>query len=143
MEEMIFSQTAARLGIDNNPLADQLANLRGLCNFLEVVREKARNPIFVTSGFRSKKLNDALNGSRSSAHMDGRAADIVSPFGTPKELAELIVALDLDFDQVILEFPESPSGGWVHVAVSEKPRHQVLTATRSESGVVHYDVGLA
>ena len=137
LEEMIVSETAERLGIDNSPSTEVLSNLRGLTNFLEVVREKIKKPIFVSSGYRCPELNRAIGGSRSSQHMKGLAADIVSrSYGTPAELAEVIVALDLEFDQVILEF-----GRWVHVSVAENPRHQILTAKHSPAGVV-YEPGL-
>lgn len=139
LEELTFSQTASRAGIDNSPSADVMANLKGLASFLEVIRQKINSPVVVSSGYRSPKLNKRVGGSSTSAHMAGRAADITAPsFGTPRELAELIVALDLEFDQVILEFER-----WVHVAISEHPRHQILTAKRTQSGVVCYLAGLA
>ncbi len=137
VEELTFSQTATRKGIDNRPDPDVMSNLKGLANFLEVVREKVREPIIISSGYRSPELNRSIGGSRTSAHMDGRAADITAPsFGSPAELAELIVALDLEFDQVILEYSR-----WVHVAISDKPRHQVLTALNTPDGV-HYEAGI-
>jgi len=137
LEELTFSQTATRKGIDNRPDNDELLNLRGLANFLEVIREKVKKPIIITSGYRCPELNRAVGGSRSSAHMEGLAADIIAPsFGTPAELAELIAALDLEFDQVILEFDR-----WVHVSVSDNPRHQILTALSTPDGT-HYEPGI-
>jgi len=137
LEEMTISQTATRLGIDNNPNSEEMANLKGLANFLEVVREKVKRPIIISSGYRSEALNKAIGGAKHSAHINGRAADITAPsFGTPRELAELIAALDLEFDKVILEFDR-----WVHVQVSDRPRHRVLTASSGPSGVV-YTAGL-
>lgn len=137
LEELTFSQTAARLGIDNTPDSDTLSNLRGLSNFLEVIREKIKRPIYITSGYRSIELNKKIGGSKTSAHISGLAADIVAPsYGTPADLAEVIAALDLEFDQLILEF-----GKWVHVSVSENPRNQMLTAINTSNGV-KYKTGL-
>jgi hypothetical protein len=137
LEELVFSQTAARLGIDNTPEAETLSNLRGLSNFLEAIRDKIKKPIYISSGYRSKDLNKKIGGSKTSAHMSGLAADIISPsYGTPSELAEVIVALDLEFDQLILEF-----GKWVHVSVAEKPRGEMLTAINTANGV-QYKSGL-
>jgi hypothetical protein len=137
LEELTFSQTAARLGIDNTPDPDTLSNLRGLSNFLEVIREKIKRPIYITSGYRGNELNKQIGGSKTSAHMSGLAADIISPsYGTPADLAEVIAALDLEFDQLILEF-----GKWVHVSVSENPRGQMLTAINTSNGV-KYKPGL-
>jgi len=137
LSEFTTSQIATRQGIDNRPDPDELANLRGLSNFLEVVREKVGKPVIITSGYRCPELNRWVGGSRTSAHMDGRAADIVAPaFGTPADLAELIAALDLEFDQLILEY-----GDWVHVAVADNPRHQTLTAVHGPAGTV-YESGI-
>jgi hypothetical protein len=137
LEELIFSQTAARMGIDNTPGAETLTNLRGLSNFLEAIRDKIKKPIYISSGYRSKDLNKAIGGSETSSHMFGLAADIISPsYGTPAELAEVIVALDLGFDQLILEF-----GKWVHVSVAEKPRGEMLTAINTVNGI-QYKAGI-
>lgn len=137
LEELTFSQTATRKGIDNRPDHEDMQNLRGLANFLEVVREKVGKPVLITSGYRCPELNRWVGGSRTSAHMDGRAADIVAPgFGTPADIAELIAALDLEFDQVILEY-----GDWVHVSVADSPRHQVLTAVHGPAGTT-YEPGI-
>ena len=137
LEELTFSQTATRLGIDNTPEAETLSNLRGLANFLEVIREKIKKPIYITSGYRSSELNNKIGGSKTSAHVYGNAADIIAPsYGTPADLAEIIAALDLEFDQLILEF-----GKWVHIAVSDKPRGEMLTAINTSKGV-QYKSGL-
>jgi hypothetical protein len=137
LEELTFSQTAARLGIENTPDSDTLSNLRGLSNFLEAIREKIKKPIYITSGYRSHELNKKIGGSKTSAHISGLAADIIAPsYGTPADLAEIIAALDLAFDQLILEF-----GKWVHVSVAEKPRGQILTAINTSKGVA-YRAGL-
>lgn len=137
IDEFTLSQTAVRRGIDNRPSTDELANLKQLALFLEIVREIVKKPIIITSGYRSPELNRWVGGSRTSAHLQGLAADIVTPsFGTPTELAELIAALDIEFDQVILEF-----GRWVHVSVSDNPRHQVLTAVSTPDGT-KYEAGL-
>jgi hypothetical protein len=137
LEELTFSQTAVRLGIDNTPEAETLSNLRGLSNFLEVIREKIKSPVYITSGYRSRELNEKIGGSETSAHITGNAADIVAPsYGSPADLAEIIAALDLEFDQLILEF-----GKWIHISISEKPRGQILTAIKTANGV-KYKAGL-
>ena len=137
LEELTFSQTATRHGIDNTPSDEVLANLRGLANFLEEIRRIVGRPIIVTSGYRSPELNAVVGGAKHSAHIEGRAADIISPsFGSIPDLAERIAIQDLEFDQIILEF-----GRWVHVAVSESPRRQILTAIRGDNGT-EYKTGL-
>lgn len=137
LEELTFSQTAARLGINNEPQDEALRNLHGLAALLEDVRSLAGHPIIITSGYRCPELNGRIGGAPLSSHIEGRAADIVCPPCTPKELAELIVSKDLAFDQLILEFDR-----WVHISVAINPRREILTALRGDSGT-QYKVGLA
>ena len=50
-----------------------------LCTMvLQPTREIYGAPIIVTSGFRSPKVNRAVGGSKTSAHPEGRAADVRS-----------------------------------------------------------------
>ena len=79
IQELIFSEAASRLGLPNSPDVDQLGNLKRLCVvLLEPARELIGEPLRVTSGFRTVEVNGHLPGaSRTSAHMDGRAADVM------------------------------------------------------------------
>ncbi len=115
LEEMTASQTAARQGIDNRPPDAALENLSRLCAALDTIRDAVKRPIIVSSGYRCPALNAAIGGALHSAHMDGRAADIVAPlFGPPPMLAGFIIGLGVDFDQLIIEFD-----AWVHFAIAE------------------------
>ena len=131
LEEMTFSQTAARRGIDNTPTPEHFRNLRRLCALLEDVRDVVGTPIRVTSGYRCPELNRAV-GSRAkySQHTFGCAADIKCVGVSVEETIEIIIEADLPFDQMIMEFAGSPSGGWVHISVpndpQDKPRKEVL-----------------
>jgi hypothetical protein len=139
LEELILSQTAAREGIDNNPPADIVKNLRKLANTLEKIRSLLGNvPILVSSGYRSPKLNLAVGGSKNSAHMSGLAADFTAPsFGTVMQVARKISTSDIAFDQLIYEF-----GSWVHIGLasdSAEPRLEKLSifgGTGYLSGIV-------
>ena len=82
------------------------------------------------------ELNDAIGGSKTSAHMRGDAADLKVINQTPYETAELIVELRLPFDQVIHEF-----GCWVHIGVSDMLRGEKLTAYKKE-GKTRYINGI-
>jgi hypothetical protein len=119
LEELCLSQEAVRLGIDNTPSDAVIANLLRLAKMLEKVRALLKKPILITSGFRSPALNARVGGSKTSAHLDGRAADFICPaFGTPYAVAKKIAAARLGFDQMIHEY-----GRWVHLAVP-KPREK-------------------
>jgi hypothetical protein len=113
LEELCFSQEAARAGIDNTPSREVVANLVRLAKMLEKVRALLKNPIHISSGFRCAELNTRIGGSAKSAHLEGRAADFICPaFGTPYVVAKRIAAARLGFDQMIHEY-----GRWVHIAV--------------------------
>lgn len=77
LEEMVKSRMAEKNGIDNTPGADEIANLRLLCEkILEPARLEIGMPITVTSGYRSERVNKLVGGAKGSLHLIGRAADI-------------------------------------------------------------------
>lgn len=77
LRELTKSATAERLGILNKPTKEVLANLQELAStILQPIREKWGEPIIVTSGYRSPRLNEVVGGARNSQHMKGQAADI-------------------------------------------------------------------
>lgn len=125
IEEMCRSNVAQVRRIENKPDAQQVEALTALVdNVLDPLRERFGRPIIVSSGFRSKDLNGAVGGSKTSQHMKGEAADIYS--GTKqgnRELFELIRKY-LPFDQLINENDFS----WVHVSYRSdgKNRGQIL-----------------
>lgn len=131
LSEFTKSQTASRKGIDNTPTDE---HLDAAMDLFEHVVQPVRDHFGVTvinSGYRGRVLNREIGGSRNSQHCKGEAVDIEVP-GVPNlELAEWIRD-NLEFDQLILEFPEEsdPSAGWVHVSYSRRNRNQTLTATR-------------
>jgi hypothetical protein len=118
------------MGLDNTPSSVIVANLTRLADRMEVVRSILGNkPIVVTSGYRSPQVNAGVGGSSTSAHMTGNAVDFLCPsFGRPVEVvAALRKHFDrLAYDQIISEYPESPSGGWCHIGFATRPRGQVL-----------------
>ncbi len=100
-------------------------NLCRLAGYLESIREELGGlPIRVSSGYRSPALNAIIPGSaKTSAHTKGLAADISVAGIPPKRLAQQIAAMNLGFDQIILEYD-----AWVQVGLAEeKPRGQLLT----------------
>lgn len=126
LEEMIASQTATRKRIDNMPSSEHLNNLRETCQEADRVREFLGHPMIVSSGYRSQKLNAAIGGSKTSAHMRGEAMDFTCPdFGSAKEVFEAIKKSGIQYTQLILEFPNSPSA-WVHIGFGNDRRRESL-----------------
>lgn len=127
LDEMVFSQTASRLGIDNTPPRAVVDNLRRVCEALEEVRRSVgAMPVLVSSGYRCPQLNRAVKGSRNSAHMSGLAVDFTIPrFGSTLQLAKAVAGSAIVFDQVINEY-----GRWVHLGLpraSEAPARETLS----------------
>ena len=138
LEEMVASPTAKRKGINNSPSETVVANLRNLVkNVLDPLREAWGAPIVVTSGYRSSKLNATVGGARNSAHLYGYAADIRTLSDRPsenKKLRDLLIELDLPFDQLIDEY----GCDWIHVSYkSSGNKHQLLSAVKKDGRTVY------
>ena len=125
-DEMIHSDTADRLGIDNSPTSEAISNLNDLVtNVLDNLRDGWGRPIIVTSGYRCKELNAAVGGTRNSQHLKGQAADIVSDDFEAFRRFVGRWCKDNEFDQCIFEH----GGGreWIHVSYVEgRNRRQML-----------------
>ena len=114
--------------LDNTPNAAELANLKRLAEFLEVVKTTlGGKPVMINSAFRSKAVNDAVGSRDTSQHRLGLAADFRVPGVVPDAVVRAIIAAKLPFDQIIREFSDPVSGGgWTHISISDKPRRQAL-----------------
>ena len=135
LAEMTFSDTATRKGIDNTPSPEVIANLTALCvNVLEPLRA-ALGPVHITSGYRSPALNVAIGGSKVSAHMEGKAADVNVPGKTLAEVFNWLQA-NAPYDQIIREFPP---GGWVHCSFAgAQGRRKGLLAVHEWGKTIYY-----
>ena len=144
LEELTKSDTALRMGLENDADDTQLANLVALCEcILQPVRDHFGKGVKVNSGLRTPEVNAKVGGSKTSDHCKGMAADIEIPGVANAELAQWITD-NLEFRQVILEFytPGIPDSGWVHVSYnSGDNKKQVLTATK-QNGKTVYLTGL-
>lgn len=142
LAEVTKSQTATRLGIDNNPTVTHLIALRAVAeNIFEPIRKHFGVPVGVSSGYRSNALNDAINGSSRSQHCHGQALDIDADIYGRITNGELFryIRHALDFDQLIWEFGDDNDPAWVHVSFVDdgSNRGEILRAYR-ENGRVKY-----
>jgi len=138
LEEMTYSEVAARLGLDNTPSPTVVANLGVVAACMETIRTfVGANPIVVHSGYRSAEVNHAVGGVETSAHCRGLACDFVCPgFGTPLEVALAISQSDIDYDQLILEY------GWVHVGLAQNRSSFRREALTKRSPASAYELGI-
>ena len=112
---------------DNTPTQIEISNLQKLAQFLEIVKATlGGKPVIITSGYRSKAVNDAVGSKDSSHHRLGLAADFRVPGMAPDAVVRAL--LNLPFDQVIREF-----NSWTHISIprSGAPRKQALIIDRT------------
>lgn len=146
-KQAIYSATAERFSINNTPTEAQLQNMIELAeNVFEPLRKGLGDkPILVSSFFRSVALNKRIGGAKSSQHLcnNGAAIDLDNDAypGLPsnKEIANYIKD-NLDFDQVILEFPDDNwFPNWVHVSFSKNNNRRQVLVSRKFNGKTIYE----
>ena len=133
----MYSITALRLGIENEPNSEQLSNMKLVAEkIFEPIRKHFKGPIKVNSFFRSLELNKAIGGSTKSQHCKGRAIDIYDSFkfATNAEMYHWIKD-NLKFDQMIWEFGNDDNPDWVHISYvsKEKNRNRCLQAYKENN----------
>ena len=142
-KESVYSRTALRLGIENKPNEEQLANMKLLAEeVFEPLRAYVGGPIKINSFFRSPELNKAIGGSTKSQHCHGQAIDLDDTFGrcTNAEMFEFIKKY-LNFDQMIWEFGNDKNPDWVHVSyVSENENRNRCLKAYKENGKTRYKI---
>jgi len=140
-KEAIYSDTAIRLNIKNEPSDYEISNMVNLANnIFEPLREFVGGAIKITSMFRCNELNVAIGGAKRSQHREGRAMDIDDVFGY-KTNAEMFnfIRENLNFDQLVWEFGTDENPDWVHVSYvsDEENRNRCLKAERVNGKTVY------
>ena len=141
LKELLFSETATRLGIDNTPTDQVLINLQTLIYEVITPIINQFDDIKITSGYRSPELCKAIGSSVTSQHCLGQAVDC-EVLGVPnKDLADWVVN-HLEFDQCILEFwkPEEANSGWVHVSYNKGNNRKMYLRAYKANGRTMYEV---
>ena len=148
LKELTRSNTALRLGINNEPSKEGIYKLTLLATQILQPLRDSLGALRVTSGYRSPELCVALGSKISSQHAKYEAIDLqyfkrgkmdnIKIYHALKELA-------LPFDQVILEFgdateyvdPENPA--WIHLSYTiNDNRCQELVAYKDINNKTKY-----
>ena len=118
----------------NIPSHVAIENLRRLCGWLEILRERynqkygqreATLPVIITSGFRSEEVNRMCGGAKGSNHLTGCAVDIRC-YGPEQMIRYACLLLDTAdengwvFDELIQE--KRGTTYWIHFAVRPEDR---------------------
>jgi zinc D-Ala-D-Ala carboxypeptidase len=122
--EAIKSDKATKLKLDNTPGPAHLENMKLVGEkCFDPLREWYGKPITVNSFYRSPAVNKAVNGSKTSDHMNGSSIDLTA--GSVTENLKLFTWMkaNLKFDQLIWE----NGGAWIHISFkSTGNRNQIL-----------------
>lgn len=129
-DELIASDTAKRLGLDNTPTYEEKEKLRRLAEeILQPIRDAWKSPIIVNSAYRSEAVNKAVGGVKNSQHRLGEAADItIGGKERNRKLFNFIYKLiqkgTIKVGQLIDEY----SYQWIHISLprTNKPNNQIL-----------------
>ena len=100
LKEAISSYTARKYKINNTPSSSEYKNIVYTANRMEEVRRVLKTKIYVTSWYRSKKLNQKVNGSYNSYHRKGLAVDFKIK-GKAKYIKNKLARAKISYDQLI------------------------------------------
>lgn len=120
IEELVASETADRMNLDNTPDSVTYEHLFELIDFLNMLRGWYGKPMIVSSGYRCPELNRAVGGVRTSAHQIGYAADLVPKrYCDFQEMVSSVIDFlertKIPFDECIIEGAHGKR--WLHVAL--------------------------
>lgn len=107
--EFIFSKTAFEKNIDNTPNQSQLIAGMMLADKMQELHTalsrllKTKVKIIISSGFRSEKLNKAINGAPNSYHKKFLACDFIIDGLSPKEGVEAIKKTKVSINNCFVE----------------------------------------
>ena len=121
--EFVSSIQAVRLGIANVPTEAEWKNIENLVRVcLQPLRNNLGKPLTINSGFRCKKLNDAVGSSDTSFHRLGCAVDIDSDNIKLMDILEACYKLP-NWSELIAEFFPN---GWVHLGMKQGDNRRML-----------------
>jgi hypothetical protein len=111
LEELVAT---SHRGLQDTPALEVVQNLQKLCVLvLQPLRDTIGAPVYINSGYRSKRLNARVGGVPNSRHLQGRAADIhCDNLDYAKVIFDLLKQ-NPNVDKVLLE--RKGRSVWVHV----------------------------
>lgn len=118
LEEFYTSATANARKINNMPDENIRKHIQELVdNILQPLRDAWGSGIHINSGYRCPKLNTAVGGSKTSAHLTGYAADTKPVNGKMAEYQAFVrkFLADKKYDQFIIEYPVKNVAKWIHI----------------------------
>ena len=128
LTELLKSDTALTKRIDNSPTWEVVQNLDELVTeILDPLREAYGRAIKVSSGYRCKKLNAAVQGAATSVHQKGYAADL-QVSGSFNNFRDFVVSwfqkTGRPFDQLLIETNKKTGAKWLHIGIRNNAGEQ-------------------
>ena len=100
--------------LQDTPRLAVIQNLQELCVFvLQPLRDTLGAPVYINSGYRSKRLNARVGGVLNSRHLQGKAADIHCDNLDYAKVIFDILKQNPNVDKAIIE--RKGRSVWVHV----------------------------
>lgn len=148
LQDLAYSATAAKKGIDNTIPTALHHNAERLASAIDQVELLIGQPVTVTSAFRNPEVNALVGGKENSYHKRALAADLVPPPGMSCNELQHAVASDptIPFDLILEEGTSDGKHTWVHCQLAEDgvtPRHLMLDAEVAALGgkIIRYVPG--
>lgn len=137
-KEGTHSNTAVAKKLDNTPTPEILLKMQIAAKAVFDPTRKALGPMRVNCFYRAPEVNKAVGGSRTSQHTKGEAIDI-SGLGELKNSQIFnFIRANLQFTQLIAEFPVKGEPAWIHVGYDPKNlKNEILIATKGKMGTVY------
>ena len=103
----------------------------------EDVQTNRLGSITITSGYRNQEVNSSAGGSKTSQHMEGKAADLsVGSYTNNFKVAKLLVDRNYEFDQLIIEAVDEGKlrnnklePRWIHVSFNKGSNRKQISYT--------------
>lgn len=114
-KETVVSSTGDRLGIRNIVPEKLKGTVAYTAARMDTIRLLLNVPCTVNSFYRSQELNNAISGSKTSDHMNGRAIDFVPVGMNLRQAYNKIKNSGLSYDQLIIY----PNQRFIHISFKE------------------------
>ncbi|MGL5208393.1 D-Ala-D-Ala carboxypeptidase family metallohydrolase [Cetobacterium sp.] len=119
LKEAIYSNTAKKYGIKNNPSSSDYKNILYTAIRMDEVRKALRTQVYITSWYRNKKVNRKVKGNSRSYHRKGLAVDFKIK-GKAKYIKNKLDKAKVSYDQLIYY----PKQNRVHISFKKSKRQE-------------------
>lgn len=120
VKDFTKSYTATIRGIDNRLPKSLLENAKQIAKVYDVIYERFKGNITLTSGYRSIALNNAVGGSSTSQHKTAHAIDVQGKNGVKNADILKWVRNNIVYGQCIWEYGTSIEPKWTHIGYGTK-----------------------